>query len=138
MFGMDGSLWTQYKRYVGQLLKGNLGLSMAFFPTPVEQLIARALPWTLGLLSVTVLFSWIIGNALGALVGWFDKSKVNSIIASLSLVVSRIPYYMTFGQMKLMANLKLTIVHRKAECAALRILNFHSVQPFHTFQRHLH
>ena len=42
---------------------------------------------------------------------------------------------MTFGQMKLMANLKLTIMHRKAECAALRILNFHSVQPFHTFQR---
>lgn len=93
MFGMDGSLWVQYKRFVGQLLQGNLGISMAFFPTPVEQLIARALPWTLGLLTVTVLLSWIIGNILGALVGWHSKSKFNTVVAALSLVVSRIPYY---------------------------------------------
>ncbi|MGI6206682.1 MAG: ABC transporter permease [Anaerolineae bacterium] len=93
MFGLNGSLWDQYVSYITQALRGNLGLSLAFFPSPVMMLIKRALPWTIGLLSVTVILSWILGNLIGALIGWFKDSKVNSVIAGISLVLSRIPYY---------------------------------------------
>lgn len=93
MFGLEGDLFTQYISYLSQVLRGSLGVSIAFFPVPVEALIARALPWTIGLLSTTVIVSWVLGNIFGALVGWSRSSKVNMIIASICLVLSRIPYY---------------------------------------------
>jgi len=93
MFGLEGNLFQQYVAYLSQVLRGNFGLSLAFFPTPVTQLITRALPWTIGLLTVTVIVSWILGNLIGALIGWFSESKINAIIAAISLVLSRIPYY---------------------------------------------
>lgn len=93
MFGLEGNLLQQYIAYISQVFRGNLGLSIAFFPTPVSALILRALPWTIGLLTVTVIVSWALGNLIGALIGWFSDSKINAIIAGISLVLSRIPYY---------------------------------------------
>jgi len=93
MFGLEGDLFTQYVRYLSQVFRGSLGVSIAFFPTPVEALIARAIPWTIGLLSTTVIISWVLGNIFGALIGWSRSSKINMIIASICLVLSRIPYY---------------------------------------------
>jgi len=93
MFGLEGDLFTQYIRYLSQVLRGSLGVSIAFFPTPVEALIARALPWTIGLLTTAVIISWALGNIFGALVGWSRNSKINIAIASVCLVLSRIPYY---------------------------------------------
>jgi peptide/nickel transport system permease protein len=93
MFGLEGTMFQQYLSYMKEALRGNLGLSLAFFPTPVIALIARALPWTIGLLTVTVILSWVLGNLIGALIGWFKKSRINMVIAGISLVLSRIPYY---------------------------------------------
>jgi len=93
MFGLEGDLFTQYVNYISQVLRGNLGISIAFFPTPVEALIARALPWTIGLLTTTIILSWILGNVFGALIGWSKSSKINMVIATICLVLSRIPYY---------------------------------------------
>ena len=94
MFGLEGDLFTQYVSYLSQVLRGSLGISIAFFPTPVEALIARALPWTIGLLTTTIILSWILGNLFGALIGWSRSSKINMAIASICLVLSRIPYYL--------------------------------------------
>ncbi len=93
MFGLEGSLFHQYLSYIVQALQGNFGLSLAFFPTPVMQLIGRALPWTIGLLTVTVILSWILGNLIGGIIGWYKSSKIGMIIAGISLVLSQIPYY---------------------------------------------
>src|SRR5207245_6423065 len=37
---------------------------------PVRELIADALPWTIGLLGMTTLLSFAIGSVLGALLAW--------------------------------------------------------------------
>jgi len=93
LFGLDADLFTQYVRYISSVLRGYLGPSYAYFPTPVSALIARHLPWTIGLLSTTVIISWVIGNLLGAIVGWRKGSKVSSFLAGICLIISRIPYY---------------------------------------------
>jgi len=93
MFGLNGTLWDQYAAYMVQAFQGNLGISLAFFPTPVMILIRRALPWTIGLLTVTTIVSWVLGNLIGALIGWFKDSKLSAVLAGISLVLSRIPYY---------------------------------------------
>ena len=59
-FGLDRSLPEQYIIYMGQLLRGNLGISFSIFPVPVSTIIGRALPWTL----LIVLTSTVISFAL--------------------------------------------------------------------------
>ena len=49
-FGFDVPLWQQYLNFWAALFHGDLGLSIANFPTPVSELIMGALPYTLALL----------------------------------------------------------------------------------------
>ena len=49
-FGFDVPLWKQYLNFWAALFHGDLGRSVANFPTPVSELILGALPYTLALL----------------------------------------------------------------------------------------
>ena len=69
-FGLDKPLWEQYIDYIVSLARFDLGVSMYQYPKTVMDLIVEALPWTMGLLLVTTILSFIIGNLLGALAAW--------------------------------------------------------------------
>jgi peptide/nickel transport system permease protein len=69
-FGLDKPLWRQYLTYLGQISQGDLNYSIANYPRTVAGMIAEALPWTIGLLGVTTLFSFAAGTILGALLAW--------------------------------------------------------------------
>src|SRR3954466_2687327 len=58
-FGLDQPLWTQYVRYLGDMSRLDLGYSISNFPMTVGALIAQALPWTIGLLTVTTLVAFV-------------------------------------------------------------------------------
>ncbi|MGQ9631629.1 MAG: ABC transporter permease [bacterium] len=92
-FGLEGNWLIQYKSYILRLLQGDLGPSIMSFPMTVQELIVKALPWTIGLLVVAVLISWIMGNLLGAFIGWRRESRADTVITSISLCLSQIPYY---------------------------------------------
>ena len=92
-FGLDGTWLEQYSRYLWSLLRGDLGPSIMAFPTTVQELLVTALPWTMGLLLVATVISWLLGNLLGAVAGWRRESKANSVIVVLSLGLNQIPYY---------------------------------------------
>jgi len=66
-FGFDVPLWQQYLNFWAALFHGDLGVSIANFPTPVSELIVGALPYTLALLVPAVLLSFWAGNKVGAL-----------------------------------------------------------------------
>lgn len=94
MFGLDQDLATQFVYYVGQVLSGNLGYSITSFPAKVGEIISRAIPWTLGLLSVTTVISWLLGNLLGIVVGWRGiRSRIGRGFAYVVLALGTIPYY---------------------------------------------
>jgi peptide/nickel transport system permease protein len=69
-FGLDKPLWRQYLTYLGQISRGDLNYSIANYPRTVASMIGEALPWTIGLLGVTTLFSFALGTILGALLAW--------------------------------------------------------------------
>jgi peptide/nickel transport system permease protein len=69
-FGLDKPLWQQYLDYMGGIARFDLGVSLNKFPRTVWQLIMDALPWTIGLLLVTTILSFVIGNLLGAVAAW--------------------------------------------------------------------
>lgn len=92
MFGLDQSIWVQYMSFWRELLNGNLGYSIATFPSQVSTLLRSAIPWTVGLLTVTTIVSWVLGSIIGALVGW-HKSRAFQALVPVALVLYTTPYY---------------------------------------------
>ncbi len=69
-FGLDRPLWRQYLTYLSAVAHGDLNYSIANYPRTVGGMIREALPWTIGLLGLTTLFSFASGTILGALLAW--------------------------------------------------------------------
>jgi peptide/nickel transport system permease protein len=93
-FGLDKSLWEQYVSFLQELARGNLGYSISSFPSQVSDLLRNSLPWTIGLLTVTTLTSWILGSVIGAVVGWWgSRSRFFQALVPAALVLYTIPYY---------------------------------------------
>lgn len=93
MYGLEEGLLQQYISFWKRLFRGDFGPSYFSFPTPVIELISRSLPWTVGLLLVTTLLSWIIGNISGGLSGYFTDSRLLRVFDAVVMFVRPIPYY---------------------------------------------
>lgn len=94
LFGLDDeqSLVSQYFEYWGQLLSGDLGLSFTFFPSPVSDVIADSLPWTLALVGFTTVISFLLGTALGVVAGWWRGTWAD-LLMPVTTFLSSIPYF---------------------------------------------
>ncbi|MBY5748370.1 ABC transporter permease [Rhizobium leguminosarum] len=93
LYGMEGSIWQQYLNFWLRLATGDLGPSLSAFPTPVSTIILRSLPWTIGLMSVSTLITFVLGNALGALAGYYRKDMVLKAVSLVFIALLPIPYY---------------------------------------------
>jgi peptide/nickel transport system permease protein len=69
-FGIDKPLPQQYLDYMTGLARFDLGVSLNKYPKTVWDLIMEALPWTIGLLFVSMIVSFFLGNLLGAVAAW--------------------------------------------------------------------
>jgi len=88
----DKSLIEQYFEYWGLLLRGDLGVSLLHGLRPVTEVIAGALPWTIGLVGFATIVSFLIGTIGGAIVGWRRGSRLDGLIP-LTTFLSTIPYF---------------------------------------------
>ena len=86
------SLLIQFEVYVTALVKGDLGTSMINPNNTVTAILANAMPWTLFVVSISLILSFIIGVKLGALMA-IRKGFVNNIITFYVTIVSTLPSY---------------------------------------------
>jgi peptide/nickel transport system permease protein len=93
-FGLNDPMYVQYFKYLYNSATFNTGYSLAFFPSRVDDMIARSLPWTIGLLSTALVLSFILGNAIGALLAWRRTPKLLRLLLPISLTFTSIPAYM--------------------------------------------
>ena len=93
LYGLQGSLVEQYVTFWSRVLRGDFGPSLSAFPTPVSALIAQALPWTAGLLIVSTLITWVLGNLLGGLAGYYQRNRTLNLMGVVAMGVHPIPYY---------------------------------------------
>lgn len=90
-FGLDKPLLEQYIDYMGSLLRGDLGVSLFKYPRTVWELIMDAVPWTLALLVVTTILSFIIGNLLGAIAAWPRSPTWLRTVATPFILLQGVP-----------------------------------------------
>ena len=89
----DRPLLLQFWDYITQLARGDLGQSAQYFPISVNELIGRALPWTLYLAIVSTILGWIVGTYLGARLGWRPGRKLDAFLTPVSMFFSSIPAF---------------------------------------------
>ena len=93
LYGLTGAPHEQYLAYWRRIATADFGPSLSAFPTPVSTLIARALPWTIGLLATATLLTWVLGNLLGGLAGYYQNKTSLKILGIIAMGLHPVPYY---------------------------------------------
>ncbi len=89
-FGIDKPIWQQFFIYMGNLFRGDLGVSFSLYPRPVSEIIMAALPWTLMLQIPAIIVGWVLGNILGA-VAAYVKGVWDKVVFPTFLFLSAVP-----------------------------------------------
>jgi peptide/nickel transport system permease protein len=93
-FGRDKPLLVQYGRHLWDMCRMDFGPSLSLYPSRVNDLIANALPWTLGLLLAATLIAFLLGNLLGALVAWPGTPRWCRVLVTPLMALSSVPFYL--------------------------------------------
>ena len=86
------SFAQEYLAYLGSLLRGDLGVSVSAFPAKVSDVIGASLPWTVVLVGLATLISFVLGIGLGALVGWKRGTWLDSLVPATTMLAA-VPYF---------------------------------------------
>jgi peptide/nickel transport system permease protein len=89
--GLHRGLVAQYTGYLYQLIHGNLGVSITTH-TNVSTILGQAVPWTVGLIGISTILSFLIGTVSGALLGWTRGSRFDSVIPMMTFFQA-VPYF---------------------------------------------
>ena len=85
-------IWSQYWEYLIKIFHGDLGISVTYYPASVSQIIGQTLPWTIALIGLATIISFILGIGLGQLAGWKRGSWLDNIIP-VTTMFQAIPYF---------------------------------------------
>jgi len=96
LYGLKGSLFEQYLTMWRRVFTFDFGPSFFQFPTPVAQLLRVYLPWTIGLFATSTVLSWVLGNIIGGIAGYFSGKSWSKILDAVIMVIRPIPHYI-FG-----------------------------------------
>lgn len=91
----DQPLEEQYVDYMSSLARGDMGQSLHpdFLGTPVSEILAEAVPWTVFLMFNALALSFGIGLTLGATMAYFEGTKFDNVATVVSITLNSIPYY---------------------------------------------
>jgi len=90
VFGLDVSILHQYFNFWAALLRGDLGISIYLFPTPVTKVIMAAVPYDAALLLPAILLSWWAGNKFGAFAA--RSKRLDNTLLPAGYVLTGTPY----------------------------------------------
>ncbi len=96
MSAPSASLWGQYIHYWNDVLHGNLGVSSGNGFEPVSAVIRAALPYTLGLVGVATVISFVLGTAIGALVAWKRGSWLDNLLPVVTFFQAAPYFFLAF------------------------------------------
>jgi peptide/nickel transport system permease protein len=100
--GLDSPLAFQYLDYVGNALKGDLGMSLVS-QRPVMTDLAQTVPATVELVFVSVIFMFLVAVPLGVITAHYRDRALDHIGRLLSLIGVTIPSFLFAVSLQLLA-----------------------------------
>jgi peptide/nickel transport system permease protein len=101
--GAHVSGWTQYFHYWNNVLHGNLGISSGNGFEPVSTVIRQALPYTVGLIGIATLISFVLGTVIGAVVAWKRGSWLDNLLPVVTFFQAAPYFFLAFLAIDLFA-----------------------------------
>ena len=93
-FGLTNEpLLGQYFTYLKSIFDGNLGISIAYFPEKVTNIIGTGLIWTIFLSGSALIISFSLGTFLGILISWNRSGRLDSILPPIFAFIGAFPYF---------------------------------------------
>jgi peptide/nickel transport system permease protein len=89
----NNPLWQQYLSYVGNAFRFNFGTSVINPSQTVLSVVAGALPWTLLIVGLALLISFVIGIIIGTLIAAFPQSLLSKIATGIVSFLAAVPNY---------------------------------------------
>ena len=86
----DQPLFSRYINFMTGLLRGDMGWSYVY-RIPVNKIILEALPWTLLVVSISVVISFSLGSVIGLATAWKRKSLLNPLALSYASLADALP-----------------------------------------------
>ena len=102
--GTNESVWSQYLHYLNNVLHGDLGVSTGYYPSTVASVIKGALPWTLGLVGVATVISFVLGTLIGAVVAWRRGSWMDNLLPAMTFFQAAPYFFIAFLALELFAS----------------------------------
>jgi peptide/nickel transport system permease protein len=96
-------LLGQYLHYLNNVLHGNLGISTGYYPSTVASVIKGGLPWTLGLVGVATVISFVLGTLLGIVVAWRRGSWLDNALPAMTFFQAAPYFFIAFLAVDLFA-----------------------------------
>ncbi len=90
--GLDKSMPEQYAAWLGEVLKGNFGVSLAY-KTPVMPMLTKRLPSTILLMGTSLAFSLVISIPLGLIAGYKKNTWIDNAISGFAYFGMSIPNF---------------------------------------------
>ena len=86
------SVFSQYITYWHNVFTFNFGLSYTYYPTTVLQVIRQSVFWTLVLIGLCTIISFVLGTLLGMVVGWRRGSWRDALVP-ITTFLGSLPYF---------------------------------------------
>jgi peptide/nickel transport system permease protein len=93
--GGDHSILQDYVTYLGRIAHFDFGISTSNYPTPVSEVVGRTLPYSIFLVGVAFLLSFLLGTAIGTVAAWRRGRFVDSVVVPTFMAISALPAFFT-------------------------------------------
>ncbi len=91
---VDKPIMLQYFDYLGNLARGDLGMSVTSPGTTVWSVILDRMPWTIFSVGTALILSFIIGALLGMVMAYTRGGTTDSILSSFASLSGSIPNFL--------------------------------------------
>jgi peptide/nickel transport system permease protein len=93
-FGLDEPIYIQYVKYLWNIVRLDFGESLSAYPAEVWEIIRPAIGWSIGLIGVSVLITFVLGITIGALLAWKGTPRIVKAVLPIMMIGGVLPYYL--------------------------------------------
>ncbi|HKB94063.1 MAG TPA: ABC transporter permease [Gaiellaceae bacterium] len=93
--GSHHSIWQDYITYLHRIVHFNFGISTSNYPSPVSEVVGRTLPYSIFLVGVAFLLSFLIGTGIGMVAAWRRGGVVDSVVVPGFMALGAFPAFFT-------------------------------------------
>ncbi|OWA36700.1 peptide ABC transporter permease [Saccharibacillus sp. O16] len=108
-YGLDKPEIVQYVNYLGNIVQGDLGISMKKLNQEVSHIIGQTFGVSLKLGLIAVVVSTIIGVALGLLAALYHRKMIDSVVMVLAVLGIAVPSFVLASLIQYVFGLKLDL-----------------------------